>query len=110
MYKNFLVILNQMKPLRVMLSIAAILLCVFAAPADTQAQYEGIHVITTLILPALTPLIFLVLLLDALMNKVWKVDAVGSDIIKYRNIMRVDLLLATLIFIFWIPYFIAIWN
>lgn len=99
-----------MKPLRVMLSILALLLCVFVTPADTKAQYEGIYVITTLVLPALTPLIFLVLLLDALMNKVWKVDAVGSDIIKYRNIMRVDLLLATVIFILWIPYYIAIWN
>jgi len=99
-----------MKPLRVMLAIAAILFSIFATPPHTAAQYEGMQVITTLILPALTPLIFLVLLLDALMNRVWRIDAIDDDIRKYRNIMKVDLLLASIIFIFWVPYFLAIWN
>ena len=110
MLERFFILLKQMKPLRIVLSIAAILFCIFATPANTQAQYEGFQVITTLVLPALTPLLFLVLLLDALMNRVWRIDAVGSDVNRYRNIMRVDLLLSLLILIFWAPYFIAIWN
>ena len=99
-----------MKPLRVMLSIIAIFLIIFSAPADTKSQYEGIAVFTTLILPALTPLIFLVLLLDALMNRVWLIDAEGSDKNKFKNIMKVDLLLSILILIFWLPFFISIWT
>lgn len=99
-----------MKPLRVMLAIAAIMLIIFAAPADTKSGTEGLAILTTLVLPAITPLLFLVLLLDALMNRVWSIDAKGSDFNKYRNIMRVDLLLSTLIFVFWLPFFISIWN
>ncbi len=99
-----------MKPLRVMLAIAAILTAIFAPAAGTKAVYEGLPVIQTLILPALTPLVFLVLLLDALMNRVWMIDATGDKIAKFRTIMRIDLLLAILVFIRWIPYFIEIWQ
>ena len=103
-------ILNQMKPLRVALAIIAILIAIFATQAGTKADYEGIQVLLTLILPALTPLVFLVLILDALMNRVWLVDATGDDISRYRTIMRIDLILAALIFVRWIPYFIEIWQ
>ena len=102
-------LLSQMKPLRVMLAIIAIILCIFSPAAGTKADYEGIAVLQTLIMPALTPLVFMVLLLDALMNRVWLVDAKDDDAIKFRNIMRIDLLLVTIIFIVWIPYFIQIW-
>jgi len=110
MLDKMTVLLKQMRPLRILLSVAAIFLCIFATPADTPADYEGLGVLTTLILPALTPLVFLVMLLDALMNRVWLIDAKGEDIQKFRNILLVDLILATMLFIFWIPYFISIWN
>jgi hypothetical protein len=99
-----------MKPLRVVLAIFAILIALFAADAGTKADYQDSQVILTLILPALTPIIFLVLLLDALMNRVWLIDANGTEQTKYRNLIRIDLLLAALVFIRWIPYFIEIWR
>lgn len=105
--KNLLV---QMKPLRVMLVILGLLVAIFAVAAGTKANYEGIQVLQTLILPALTPLVFLVLLLDALMNRVWLIDAKGEDISRFRNIMRIDLIVSTLILLRWIPYFIEIWQ
>ena len=110
MINKLSLLLSQMKPLRVVLAIFAILIAVFAADAGTKSSYEGTQVILTLVLPALTPLIFLVLLLDALMNRVWLIDASGTDSTKYRNLIRIDLLLAALIFIRWIPYFIEIWR
>lgn len=109
MIQKIKLLLKQMKPLRVMLAILALLLSIFSPAAGTSANYEGIAVLQTLIMPALTPLIFMVLLLDALMNRVWLIDAKGDDVVKFRNIMRVDLLLVAIIFIVWIPYFIAIW-
>jgi len=110
MIKKLALILTQMKPLRVVLAIFAILIAVFAADAGTKADYEGGQVILTLILPALTPIIFLVLLLDALMNRVWLIDAAATDTTKYRNLIRINLVLAALVFIRWIPYFIEIWR
>ncbi len=105
--KNLLI---QMKPLRVMFAILGILVALFAVKAGTNASYEGIQVLHTLVLPALTPLVFLVLLLDALMNRVWLIDAKGDDIVKFKNIMRIDLIISTLILIRWAPYFIEIWQ
>lgn len=110
MIKQFSTLLTQMKPLRVVLAIFAILLAIFAADAGTKANYEGYQVLQTLILPALTPIIFLVLLLDALMNRVWLIDAKDSDKPKYTTLIKIDLLLSGLIFIRWIPYFIEIWR
>lgn len=110
MIKQFSTLLTQMKPLRVVLAIFAILLAVFAADAGTKADYEGYQVLLTLVLPAVTPIIFLVLLLDALMNRVWLIDATEADKPKYRTLIRVDLLLSGLILIRWIPYFIEIWR
>ena len=110
MFDKFRTILEQMKPLRVALAIIAILVAVFAAEAGTKASYNGVQVFLTLVLPALTPLVFLVLLLDALMNRVWLIDASGDDVAKYKTIMRIDLILSAFIFIRWIPYFIEIWQ
>lgn len=109
MIQKISLLLKQMKPLRVMLAILVLLLCIFSPAAGTRANYEGIAVLQTLIMPALTPLVFMVLLLDALMNRVWLIDAKGDDAVKFRNIMRIDLLMVVIIFIVWIPYFIAIW-
>ena len=103
-------LLIQMKPLRIVLAVFAILLAIFAADAGTQANYEGYAVLQTLVLPALTPIIFLVLLLDALMNRVWLIDANEAESSKYRTLIKVDLLLSGLVFIRWIPYFIDIWR
>ena len=102
--------IDQMGPLRLLLASTAIIITIFATKAGTSASYEGIEVITSLVIPALTPLIFLVLLLDALMNRVWQIDAADDTRQKYRNIMFVDLLIAGLLFIRWIPYFISIWQ
>ena len=110
MIDKFGKLLKQMKPLRVMLALAAFLVVLLAPGAGTQAIYEGFAVITTLVVPALTPLIFLVMLLDALMNRIWLIDSNAENSSKYRNIIRVDLLLALMILIVWAPYFIEIWQ
>ena len=110
MNNKFSTLLIQMKPLRVVLALFAILLAIFAADAGTPTNYEGYAVLQTLILPALTPIIFLVLLLDALMNRVWLIDASEADSSKFRTLIKVDLLLSGIVFVRWIPYFIDIWR
>jgi len=111
MLKKINNLLVQMKPLRVMLAILGLLVAIFAVAAGTKANYDGgIQVLQTLVLPALTPLVFLVLLLDALMNRVWLIDAKAENISKFRNIMRIDLIIAAFILFRWTPYFIEIWQ
>lgn len=110
MLENFKLLLVQMKPLRVILCLMGIVTAIFALKAGTKTSYEGIEVLRTLVLPALTPLVFLVIMLDALMNRVWLIDAKNENINKFRNIMRVDLIIAAFILVRWIPYFIEIWQ
>jgi len=110
MIEKFKNLLSQMKPLRILLAIGAFLVVILAPGAGTQANFEGFSAVTTLVIPAITPLIFLVMLLDALMNRVWLIDAKDEDRTKYTNIIKVDLLLSLMVLIVWTPYFIEIWQ
>jgi len=108
--EKFNKLLKQMKPLRVTLALGACMVVILAPGAGTQAVYEGFAAVTTLVIPAITPLIFMVMLLDALMNRVWLIDADSDNSSKYRNIIKVDLALALIILLVWAPYFIEIWQ
>ena len=103
------VLLSQLKPLRIGLYCIAIVFCVFAPAAGAPAIYEGIGVLQTLVLPSLVPLVFMVLLLDSLMNRVWMGDSEGDVRAAHKARMLVDLLVTTIVFVVWIPFFIAIW-
>lgn len=108
--EKFKILLGHLKPLRMMLALLAILVVLFAPTPGTRVVYEGWAMIQTLLLPTLAPLIFMVLLLDALMGRVWLVDAQGTEKAKFKTIIRVNLFLALLILLVWIPFFIKLWN
>ena len=62
----------------------------------------------TLIVPTLAPLVFMVLMLDALMARVHMTSVHGEALARYRRIVTVDLLLGLIVVGYWTPYFIAL--
>ena len=63
-------ILKWLGPLRLMLVLGALALLVLRPAPATRPVYAGWDMIPTLIFPALVPLVFIVLLLDAIMGAV----------------------------------------
>ena len=101
-------ILARLGALRVML-LLTILALLFAAPAPgTRPDYHGWGMIPTLILPTLTPIMFMVLLLDVMMSAVFMVDKRGAERARLKYIVLLELLLAVTLMVVWYPYFRAI--
>lgn len=108
MKNNTLKFLKKLEPLRIMLVILALILIIFAQKSETQAVYEGLAIIPTLIFPALVPMLFMGLLLDALMSRVRQVDLTGEERKRYRFIMFLNLGLALLLLLTWLPFFLSL--
>ena len=95
-----------MGTLRVAL-IALVILDMLASPRPgTAVVYSGWEVITTLILPVLAPILFQVLLLDALMGRVMMSSSKGAERARYRRIVVVNLMFSAALVFWWLPYFL----
>lgn len=91
----------------------ALLVCVVVAlvliPAPgTRAVYAGWSLVTTLLIPVLAPLLFMLLMLDVLMSRVFMTDAEGAARARLKFVMWVNLLAAALLVIRWLPYYAAL--
>lgn len=82
-----------------------------AAPKPgTAAVVEGTSVLTTLIAPALAPIVFMVLMLDALMGRVMMGSARGAERERYRRILVTNLVAGIFLFLWWTPYFARLFR
>ncbi len=100
--------LVELGPLRWSLAVLVLAALVLAPRPGTPAVMEGWRMFPTLIVPTLAPLVFLVLMLDALMARVHMTSVQGEALARYRRIVTVDLLLGLIVAIYWTPYFVAL--
>ena len=92
-------------PLRVMLSAAAITMIVLRPAPGAEAMFEGWAVFPTLLFPALSPIVFMVLMLDALMSSVYMSVKQGAERRRLQRARLTNLVVAGALFVFWLPYF-----
>lgn len=92
-------------PLRLMLTSAVIAMMIFRPAVGTEAVYEGWEVFPTLLFPALAPILFMVLLLDALMSRVLLTARTGPDKERLYRAVWTDLAVAGLSLATWYSYF-----
>jgi len=90
--------------LLVMVFVDMILRPVPGSPPDLH----GIGVFTDLIVPVLSPILFMLLLLDAIMTAVYMSGMQGERKVRYRYVLITNLLLAVFFIWYWIPYFKAL--
>lgn len=94
---------SKIGPLRLALLALAVVCYPLVLFADMEP--EGIGVITAYVIPALVVILFFVLLLDALMNRVFMVEQTDQIRARNRLRMRADLLVAAGLVLSWISWF-----
>jgi hypothetical protein len=100
--------LRELGVLRLGLALLAVAVLVFAPRPGTAAVTSGWPMWSTLIVPTLAPLVFMVLMLDALMARVHMTSVRGAALGRYRRIVIFDLLLGLAVMGYWTPYFLAL--
>jgi hypothetical protein len=71
-------------------------------------SFEGWHIASDLLAPVLSPILLMLLLLDAMMAMVYRSDKSGLVRQQYLVIALFDLLLAISFLLYWLPYFRAL--
>jgi hypothetical protein len=74
----------------------------------SEVIYEGAMMITTLIIPVLAPIFFMLLLLDSLMSSIWLTQTTGEERQRYRLNIIVNLSVVALLLYFWLPFIAAL--
>lgn len=90
--------------LRMILALVAVTAMVFSFFTGDPVK-EGWAMVPTLIVPAIIPILFFVLLLDVLMSAVFMIDAVAEERSRFRFIILIDMISVILIVALWLPYF-----
>lgn len=96
-------VIQRIGPLRVALLALAIASYPMVLLADMQPV--GFGVFAGYIVPALVVMLLFVLLLDALMNRVFMVDRQGEQRARHRLRMQLCLLAVAGLLAFWLPWF-----
>jgi len=71
-------------------------------------SFEGFGVATNLLAPVLSPILFMLLLLDAMMAMVYRSDKTGKLRQHYMYIALFDVVMAIVFLLYWMPFFRAL--
>ena len=98
-------VLKSLGPIRLTLYLATLAILPFAFIATPEAESKGLTIISE-VAPALAVLLFFVLMLDALMNKVFGIDAAQEEkSASFRLRSWLSLTGAGLVLLCWGPFF-----
>ncbi len=97
-------LLQWLGPLRLLLVSGALAMLVLRPAPHTTAVYKGWEMVSTVLVPALVPMVFIVLLLDATMGAVLLASR-PRERRRYRAVIVIDLALAAVLVLWWWPFF-----
>ncbi len=100
-------LLNWLGPLRLLLVSGTLAIVILRPAPGTPPAYGGWEMMPTLVFPALVPLFFMALLLDAIMGAVQLASRPGQRQ-RYQTVIGIDLGMALLLALRWWAYFSAI--
>jgi len=99
-------LLKDLGILRLILILTAIILALFSTEPGTAAARSGWEMLPSLVLPALTPLVFMVLLFEIMMCRIRMSDEAVRT--KFANISYIEIAVALFLLLMWLPFFLAI--
>lgn len=99
--------LRELGVLRVTLLATALMLLILVPTPGARAVFSGWPLVTTVLTPVLAPLVMMVLLLDALMARVFLTDAAGAERRRFRVIILANLAVAAILLLRWLPFYAA---
>jgi len=94
--------------MRISLVILAIGLMAISPKPGTPMGLDGYQVVTTLVAPALAPIVFMVLMLDMMMGRIFMGSASGAERERYRRIAATNLAVGIILVLWWAPYFVRL--
>ncbi len=100
--------LRELGVLRLMLIVTTLVVIALVPAAHTPVAYEGWAMITTLVVPALAPIIFMGWLLDVMMCLVVRSSTPVHGRHRLRRIVWTDLVMAALLAVYTAPYLATI--
>ncbi|MGD8926985.1 MAG: hypothetical protein PVG20_09030 [Thioalkalispiraceae bacterium] len=101
---EFIETLRTIGPLRYVLMISAILSLILRPALGVKLTFDGWYVVPNLLVPVLTPILFMLLLLDAMMAMVYRSDKTGAVRARYLRIALINLGLAIGLLVYWLPF------
>lgn len=101
-------LLRQLGPLRLMLLTLAVAVAILAPPADTPLNYAGWGLVLTVLVPVIAPIVFMVLLLDALMARVFMAETESSERQRLKAILILNLVVAAGLLLIFLRYYLAL--
>lgn len=97
-------LLRQIGPLRILLFGITLAIIALAPDGGVTEAHEGWALVPTVLIPALTPMVLMGLLLDAIMSRVWMVSASAEERPRYRRLLWANLAFGTALVIAFIPF------
>ena len=101
-------IIRDMGFLRTMLYLAGILIVIFSPSAGTPVDIEWPGVLTTVVVPAIAPLIFMVIFFDLIMSRVVGKGRRGNHASSRRQFVWIGWVIAAIILLRWLPYLLSL--
>jgi hypothetical protein len=98
--------LKELGALRILLIATALLVAFLSPEPGTSVDLEGWGIVPTAVVPASTPLLFMVLMFDFMMCRIRMSDASVRQ--KFSNIGYLELATAIFLLIMWLPFFAKI--
>ena len=94
--------------LRLLLAALTLALIATAPFAELDAGINGVQLYTNVIGPALTMIVFFVLLLDMLMTRVFMAEKQDSERERYKRILYLEMSLLCMLLLSWAPFIRAL--
>ena len=94
--------------LRAMLYSAALVVIIFSPAVGVQVDTEWPGILTTVVVPALAPIIFMVILFDLVMTRVVSKGGDGDHPACSPSIFWLGLGLALVVLLRWLPYLLSL--
>ncbi|MBV1879818.1 MAG: hypothetical protein KUG79_19400 [Pseudomonadales bacterium] len=96
----------SMGPLRVMLHGLAILFMLVLPFSEPSWNPQGIEILFGAVVPAVAPMVIIIIMLDVLMSKIWQSDT-SDPVMKqhYQSIIWTHLVFAALLLLLWLEAF-----
>ncbi len=102
---EFVQTLRAIGPLRYALLTAVLAAFILRPELGVRLSYEGWSVVSDLLVPVLTPIFFMLLLLDAMMAMVYRSDKPAEVKVRYLRIVFLNLGLAISLLLYWLPFY-----
>lgn len=94
--------------LRGLLVVIVLVLIVMGPVSGGDAQITGFAVLTSVVAPAFYVIMLFVLPLDITMSRVFMGEAEGEEKLRYRFIIRLELVLLALMLLAWLPFILKL--